>query len=393
MTDSSAVQAPGQAPTQAPGPWTMPAAGWKDAVLRAWKEAGQDNVSLIASGVAFCGVLALVPMLGAIVISYGLVASPATVVANVRTLTSVMPADAARLIGEQLANVVQSSGGKKGLGLALALAIALYGAMKGAGAMVTALNIAYDEEETRGFVAVNLLSLGITVGAVLLAILATLAIAAMGHLESLAPGAPGAVLVAGKVLSYVLMAAAGAAAAATLYRYGPARRQARWTWLTPGSIFTTVLWLAVTLGFGAYVANFGSYGATYGSLGAAVVLLTWLYLSAYVLLLGAELNCELERQAAGQARAKAAPPAAPTALDPAEPARPAAPPSVARHYATARATARLQHSAGLEKVGLLPTLLATGGLAMLGRKGRAVPGLALLALGGGLSWLGRRGRG
>ena len=292
------AQAPAERGKQAASPWAMPAGGWKDVALRSWNEAGQDNISLVASGVAFCGVLALVPMLGAVVLTYGLLATPETVTENVRSLTSVMPADAARLIGEQLANVVAASDGKKGLGLLLALGIALYGAMRGASAIITALNIAYDEEETRGFVKLNLLTFAITLGAVVLAILAVFAMSVLAALQSLFPHLPPAVLALGKIGSYAVMGLVGAAAAATLYRFAPNRQHARWTWLTPGSVLASLSWLIMTLGFGLYVANFGNYDATYGSLGAAIVLLTWLNLSAYVLLFGAEFNCELERQTA-----------------------------------------------------------------------------------------------
>lgn len=280
----------------ATSPWAIPAKGWKDVLLRTWREAGEDNISLIAAGVAFYGFLAMVPLLGALVLSYGLVASPETVVHNMQSLTSVMPADAAKLVGEQLLNVVKSSEGKKGLGLLLAFAVALYGAMNGAGSIIMALNIAYEEQEKRGFVRRYLLLLTMTIGAIVVAIIAVVAVAALGHLENLFPWAPDFLLVVGKALSYLLMAGAGAAGAATLYRYGPDRAHARWVWLTPGSVAVTVLWLIVTLAFGVYVANFGDYNATYGSLGAVVVLLTWIYLSAYILLLGAELNSELEQQ-------------------------------------------------------------------------------------------------
>jgi membrane protein len=276
----------------------MPLKAWMQVLLRSWKEAGDDNVGLISAGVAFYGFLAMVPLLGAVVLSYGLVASPATVMENIKSLTEVMPADAARLIGEQMINVVTTSGGKKGFGLLLALALALYGAMKGAAAIVIALNIAYEEEETRGFLARNLLALGITACAVFMAVVAAVTIAALGHLRTAFPNAPAALILVGKLFTYVLMAGLGAAAAASLYRYGPDREKARWTWLTPGSLLATLLWLVGTLAFGIYVANFGSYDATYGSLGAVVVLLTWLYLSAYVLILGAELNSELEHQTA-----------------------------------------------------------------------------------------------
>ena len=395
----------------ADSPAEIPAKGWKDVLVRAWKEGSADNISLIASGVAFCGVLALVPMLGAVVLSYGLVASPESVIHNVKGMTSVMPGEAAKLIGEQLMNVVTTSGGKKGFGLLVALLIALYGATKGAGAIITALNIAYDEEETRGFVRLQLVTLAITGGAVVLAIVATIAIAALGHLDALLPWAPGWVLGLAKLATYVVMAAAGAGAAATLYRYAPDRDEAEWKWLSPGSVGATLAWLAATAAFGIYVANFGSYDATYGSLGAAVVLLTWLYLSAYILLLGAEVNCELERQTAkdttigadqqlgtrgahaadtvaGERETTTRSPGLGDGGDTADQATTEG--SEIKNYVAARATSRAGGLAGLQKVGMLSSVLATGGLALLRRKGRAPIGGALLATAAALSWMRRR---
>ncbi|USI72885.1 YihY/virulence factor BrkB family protein [Sphingomonas morindae] len=392
-------------------PTEIPAKGWRDVLVRAWKEGSADNISLVASGVAFCAVLALVPMLGAVVLSYGLVASPESVIHNVQAMTSVMPGEAAKLIGEQLMNVVTTSGGKKGFGLLVALLISLYGAMKGAGAIITALNIAYDEEETRGFVRVQLVTLAITVGAVLLAIVATVAIAALGHLDTLLPGAPGWVLVLAKLATYVVMAGGGAAAAATLYRYAPNRDEAEWKWLSAGSVGATLAWLAATTAFGIYVANFGSYDATYGSLGAAVVLLTWLYLSAYILLLGAEVNCELERQTAKDTTVGVEQPlgtrgahAADTVAGERETAnrnsgledgggvgsQVPADGLELRNYLTARASGRAARLAGLPKVGMLSSVLATGGLAMLRQKGSARIGGALLATAAVLSWVRRQ---
>ncbi|MFC4254996.1 YihY family inner membrane protein [Altererythrobacter xixiisoli] len=303
MPNDPAGATPKSAPKSVPGatainPLAIPLAGWRQILIRAWTESGKDNISLIASGVAFCAILAMVPTLGAIVLTYGIVATPETVSANIASLTAMMPDDAARLIGEQLANVVTSSDGKKGLGLIVALGIALYGVMKGASAIITAMNIAYDEDETRGFVRLNLLALAIAAGSVVLAILVMLAITTMASLESLLPAAPAFVTFLGKLISYALVGTVGAAMAATVYRYGPDRAHAKWKWLSPGSVFTSLAWLIITFGFGIYVANFGNYDATYGSLGAAMVMLTWLYLSAYALLLGAEINCELERQTA-----------------------------------------------------------------------------------------------
>lgn len=411
-TSQAAVEA--ERGRNATRPWAIPPRGWKDVALRSWKEAGQDNISLVASGVAFCGILAMVPMLGAIVLSYGLIATPETVMNNVRSLTELMPADAARLIGEQLANVVSTSDGKKGFGLLIALAIALYGAMKGSTAIITALNIAYDEEETRGFVKLNLIALAITAGGVLSAILAVVAITAMGALEHLFPSLPGPLLILGKILSHLVMAAVGAAAAATLYRFAPNRDGAKWVWLTPGSVLASLAWMLMTLGFGVYVSNFGSYDATYGSLGAAVVLLTWLYLSAYVLLLGAEFNCELERQTArdtttgaeqpmgtrgayaadtvasgGQAAPEPGPGMA--AGDRARPLHPAIG-TVRRELSLSRNLDRALRIGTIGKVGLLPSLFATLGLTLMGKRDKAALGITFMAAAGGLKWVSRPSR-
>lgn len=388
----------------ATSPWAMPVQGWKQVLLRSWKEAGDDNVGLIAAGVAFYGFLALVPLLGAIVLSYGLVASPETVAENMKSLTAVLPAQAAQLVGEQLMNVVQTSGGKKGFGLLLALGVALFGARNGAGSIMTALNIAYEEKEERGFVATNLTALAITAGAVLVAIVAVVSIAALGHLESLLPGAPGVLIAAGKLLTYLLLLLAAAGVAATLYRYGPSRTKARWAWLTPGSLLAAAGSVALTLGFGFYVASFGNYNATYGSLGAVVVLLTWLYLSSYILLFGAELNSELEHQTAADTTAGADQPlgergawaadhlaAGEEGTGEAAPPKPltADRPSSAADLVAARATSRLGRTVGLRRVGLLTSGVATLGLALIRRRGRALPGLVTLAGAAGLAWLGR----
>ena len=277
-------------------PWRMSFADWKQALARAWSEGQDDNIGIVSAGVAFYAFLAMVPLLGALVLTYGLVADPAQVQSHILSLAKSLPQSAAELIGEQLRNVVDGSAGKKGLGLLLALAIALFGARNGAGAAITALNIAYDEEETRGLVKLNLLALAMTVGAIVAVPLVIGAMTALAALGDLLPAASGATVLLGKIASYVLFALLAMAGAAAFYRFGPDRDEPRWEWVTAGSLFAALGWMVLTALFGFYVSNFGSYNATYGSLGAVVVLLTWLYLSAYVLLLGAEINAELERQ-------------------------------------------------------------------------------------------------
>ena len=282
----------------ATSPWAIPLSGWKDIVIRTARESSKDNVGLVAAGVAFYAFLALVPLMGATVLTYGLVAAPETVLKNMQSLTNVMPADIAKLIGEQMMNVVQSSSGKKGFGLLLAIGVALFGARNAAGAIITALNIAYEEEEKRGFIKVTLLALAITASAVIVALAGIVAIAALRLLSSLIPGAPPVILLLVRVVSGVLVLAGSAAAAATLYRYAPSRDNAQWSWLTPGTLLSALGWLVLSLAFGIYVSKFAHYGATYGSIGGVVALLTMVYLSTYIFLFGAELNSEVEHQTA-----------------------------------------------------------------------------------------------
>src|ERR1044072_1819176 len=273
-------------------PSKLPPCGWRDIAIRTWQESGTDNAGLIAAGVAFYGFLALIPLLGALVLSYSLIANPETVVRHVGGLFVLLPADAARLIGEELIMLAQRPAGKTGLGLLVSFALSLYGATRGAGAIITALNISYDEEDQRGFIRSTVLSLVVTVGALAVGLLPVLAIAALAFLESLYPAAPHTVLLLVRFAFWLIAAAAASAGIAILSRYGPDRHAAKWRWLTPGAIVATFGWVVMTLAFGFYTANFGNYDATYGALGAVVGLLMWLYLSAYILILGAELNSE-----------------------------------------------------------------------------------------------------
>jgi membrane protein len=402
----------------AENPAQMPAAGWKDVAVRTWKESSKDNVGLVAAGVAFYGFLALVPLLGAIVITYGFMAEPQTVVSHFQALTKVLPAQVAELIGEMLLGAVQSSGEKKGLGLLLALAIALWGAKNAAGSIITALNIAYEEEEKRGFLKVTLIALAMTLGAVVVVLLAIGATTLLGALHHIFPETGPVAIILWKVVSYALLAVAAAAAVATLYRYAPSREKARWSWITPGSLFAAIAWLLLTLGFGFYVTNFGNYDKTYGSLGAIVVLLTWMYLSAYVLLFGAELNSELEHQtardttpgpeqplgsrgawsadhvasdtaseqgSANKEKTQGGPEQQPRGLPMAAPAV-AIPQQAYDHpYVTSRLTARAAGAAGIPKIGMISSILSTAGLALLRRRGKEGLGAAVLVTAAGLA--------
>lgn len=275
---------------------------WRAILVRTWKEAADDNVGLLAAGVAFYAFLAFVPLLAATVLVYGLAAEPQTVAEHIRALFGALPRDAAALIGDQLEALTDSPDAAKGWSLVVAIALAVYGASKGSGAIVTALNIAYEVKDTRGLVKSTLLSLAMTVGALVVLVIAAAGISVMGWAETLFPGFPGWAHTLLQILFWAAAMVAVGLGLAAVYRFAPNRPDAPWVWVSPGSAAATLLWLAASLGFGLYVSNFGNYNATYGSLGGVVVFLTWLYLSAYILLMGGELNSELERQQAEAAR-------------------------------------------------------------------------------------------
>lgn len=286
--------------SSASSPADIPAPGWWAVLKRTYAEAGRDNVSVIAAGVAFYAFLAFVPLLGSLVLIYGFVAEPSSVVKHMQAMTAIMPADAAKIIGEQMMSVTQTASTKKGFGLLIALLLSIYGAMRGATSIVTALNVVYNVAEDRGFIKTTLLSALMTVGAVFGLLLAVLGVSLMGWIEDLLPFSSPFIHAVLKILFWIVAAAAISFLVALIYRYAPNRPTAKWEWISPGSIIATLLWVIATVGFGFYVSSFGSYNATYGSLGAVVVFLTWLYLTAYILLMGGELNSELEKQTTAQ---------------------------------------------------------------------------------------------
>jgi membrane protein len=287
-------------------PVRWPAASqWRAVLVRTWKEAGDDNVGFLAAGVAFYAFLAFVPLLASVVLVYGLAADPQTVAEHIGKLFATLPRDAAALIADQLKSLTSSPQSSKGFGLAIALGLAIYGASKGASGVVTSLNIAYELKETRSFIKTTALALAMTVGGLLVLILAIGAISATAAIEHILPFSSPVVHFLFQALFWAVALAAVAAGLAAVYRFAPNRPEAPWVWVSPGSAVATLLWLLGTVGFGLYVSHFGSYNKTYGSLGGVVVFLTWLYLSAYILIMGGELNSELEREQAEEAKAKA----------------------------------------------------------------------------------------
>lgn len=277
-------------------PWHHPWPAWKAIFKRIYVMDAYHNSSLMAAGVAFYAFLSFVPMLGAVVMTYGLIADPATVALHMQTIINLVPADAAKLIQDQLTNVAATAATKAGLGLVIALGFSVYGAMRASGAIIQALGVIYEEEDGRSILHFYSLSARITLVAVAAAVIGLLAAVLLGTLGNAVSvlGEAGVVVI--QALTWIVAAAIASWAFGFVYRYGPDRADARWEWLTVGSIAATLLWLAATVLFGLYVANFANYNATYGSLGAVVVLMMWLWVSAYSILIGAEINAEAERQ-------------------------------------------------------------------------------------------------
>lgn len=278
-------------------PTQIPLRGWKQIVKRAWAENKADSMPIIAGGVAFFSFLAVFPALIAAISLYGLVVSPTTVASQVEGLTKQLPSSAAELIREQLTNIVKHSGGALTIGLIISILAALWSASGGVNNLVKAINIGYDEVETRGFVKLRLTSLVLTLGAIVfLAITLTLVAVVPALFDALHLGIVGTIL--GQVIRWVLLLAVMSGSLAVLYRVGPDRDAPQLRWVSLGSVVVTVVWAIVSLLFSFYVNDFGSYDKTYGTIAGVIVLMLWLYLTCFLILLGAEINAEAEHQTA-----------------------------------------------------------------------------------------------
>ncbi|EWT03460.1 ribonuclease BN [Intrasporangium oryzae NRRL B-24470] len=276
-------------------PTQIPRRGWLQVSRRAWAEAKRDQVPLLAAGVAFFAFLSLFPAMIAAAMLYGLVASPQTVADQSRQLAGVLPRDAASLVIGQMHSITSRPTHSLGLGLVVALVLALWSASGGVGNLITAVNVSYDEDETRGFVRRKALALALTLGAILF-LAVTLSLIAVAPAVFDAVGASGPVRTALQGVRWLLLVVAVAVALALLYRWAPDRHAARFSWVSVGAVVATVIWVVASLGFAFYANTFGSYNKTYGALAGVVVLMLWLWITAFVTLLGAEINAEAEQQ-------------------------------------------------------------------------------------------------
>lgn len=290
----------GDATADVPGgdadkPQEIPARGWWQVVKRAWAEAKVDQVPLLAAGVAFFAFLSLFPAMIAAVMAYGLIADPAQIRDQANKLAGSLPEGARELLLQQVESLTSAPRQSLGIGVVIALATALWSASGGVGYLITAVNMAYDEDETRGFVKRKGLALMLTLGAIVFVLLAV-GLVAVGpaFLTSSDFSAPIRILlqVARVVVAVILISIA----LAVMYRLAPDRDAPQLKWVSIGATVATIIWLAASIGFSLYVSMFGSYAKTYGSLAAVAILMLWLWLTSYAILLGAEINAESEQQ-------------------------------------------------------------------------------------------------
>lgn len=276
-------------------PAQIPPRGWIQVTRRAFAEAKSDNVPILAGGVAFFAFLALFPAIIAALTLYGIVADPAQVASQVQSLTALLPETARPLVADQVNAVTAGSDRALGIGLVVSLLAALWSASGGTMNLVKATNLAYDEDETRGFLKLRGTALALTLGAVVFVLLAVALVAGVPVLFD-ALGLGGIGLLLAQVLRWVLLVGLVVGALAVVYRVAPARDAPRFSWVSVGAVVATVLWVIGSVAFSLYVSNFGNYNKTYGALAGVIVLMLWLYLTSYIVLLGAEINAESERQ-------------------------------------------------------------------------------------------------
>jgi membrane protein len=279
----------------ATAPWQIPWAGWKDILWRTYQQINEDRVLAVAAGVVFYGLLAVFPAITAVVSLYGLFAKASTINEHLSLVAGFLPGGAVEIVQEQVNRLVSKGDAKLGIGFIFGLAVALWSANAGMKAIMDALNVVYDEKEKRGFIKLNLVSLAFTLAALVAVLLAIGAVVVVPVILNYV-GLGSITLLS--VLRWPLLLALIILGLAVLYRYGPSRREPRWQWLTVGSVVAAIVWLISSALLSWYLSNFANYDATYGSLGAAIGLMMWMWISSIVILLGAELNGEIEHQTA-----------------------------------------------------------------------------------------------
>jgi membrane protein len=283
---------------------TRTASGWTSLIWRIYDNTNRHHTFALSAAMAFYALLALFPGLAAFISLYGLFLNPAAIDAQIQSLSGIMPSGAIDIVSGQINALTHSGGGSLGIWFAIGLVTALWSASSGVKSVFEALNVLHDEQERRSFLTLNLTALTLTVGAMAFLLLALAALIALPIALNFTDG--------DKIFAWLATAARWPAlivavnlVLVVLYRFGPSRVHPRWRWLSPGSAFASVVWLVASMLFSWYVGNFGSYNKTYGALGAVVGFMTWMWISGIIVLVGAELDAELERRRSGRGEAPA----------------------------------------------------------------------------------------
>lgn len=280
---------------KADAPQEIPAKGWKDVLKRVKQGIKDDRLSLISAAMAYYALFAFVPALSSIVLMYAWISDPSQIQNHISTLSDFMPPEGREILNNQLGSLAGKASPTIGIGAIGALLIALWSASKGSKAIIEAMNIIYEEKETRGFFKLNVFAIGMTLLGAVMGILAIGIIVIVPIVMNFLDFLPMTTMLA-KVGSWILLLGIFSFYLSFAYRFGPDRENAKWKWVSWGAVFSAVLWALVSALFSWYAQEFGNFNKTYGSLGAIIVLMTWFYLSSFVVLLGAEINAEMEHQ-------------------------------------------------------------------------------------------------
>jgi membrane protein len=278
-------------------PWDIPWLGWKDILWRTYQQMGEDRLLAVAAGVVFYALLALFPAVTAFVSFYGLVAKASTINDHLSVAAGLMPAGAVGIVQDQVGRVLAKGDVKLGFAFAFGVGLSLWSANAGMKAIIDALNVVYEETERRGFIRLNLVSLAFTLGAIG-ALLVALGCIVIFPLAMSGIGLASLTEVIFRIARWPVLITVVILGLAVLYRYGPSRREAKWRWLSLGSVFAALSWMAGSALLSWYLENFANYDAAYGSLGAAIGMMIWMWMSSIVVLLAAQLNSEIEHQTA-----------------------------------------------------------------------------------------------
>ena len=278
----------------AAAPHRIPLKGWRDILWRTWLEIGRDRLPAVAGGITFYSLLAIFPGIGAFVSLYGLFADVDKVSKQLDQLAAFVPQEVLSLLGDQMVRLASQRHASLSVAFVVSLLLSVWSANAGMQALIDGLNIAYDETEKRNFVVRRALTYGFTFAAIVFLTVVT------GVLVALPIIADDLGLVDWWVVPARWVALLGLAAVgfAAIYRYGPSRQKARWRWVWWGAAFAALAWVGGSLGYSWFLNHLAHYDATYGSLGAVVGFMMWIWFSTMVVLVGAELNAEIEHQTA-----------------------------------------------------------------------------------------------